>query len=199
MNRILILLFGAAACGLCGCTTVAPFRGLSLDERTIYVSGVPPVRQDARHACGAASVAAVAAHWGVPLDKLKSDDRLLADNTTGRDLQILAERVGLQAFVFKGSMADLQDNLAKGRPLIVMLPKPVVPSGGLIMVPLMHAWNEFGSRPSHWLVVVGFIKDRELIVYDPDSGPLRLAWHKFEKWWAERDNLCVLIAAPAEA
>ena len=180
-----------------GCASVAGFNGLALDDDDgVYVS-VPAVRQSQHHACGAASLAAVAAHWGVSLAEFKSRHPHLPDDTTGKDLQLLAEDLGLRAFVYQGSFDDLRDNLGKGRPLIVMLPKPLLPSGGLIAAMLLNAWNQVGFRPPHWVIVTGFLGEREVIVHDPASGPLLIKQENFRKWWAEMDNLCVLVAAPS--
>jgi predicted double-glycine peptidase len=181
-----------------GCASVGQFKGLTLNDDSVYVSGVPPVRQDKNYACGAACVASVAAHWGVSLADFKSKYPSLPADTTGRDLQKLAEELGLQAVVYRGSMDDLQQNLGDGRPLIVMIPMPLIAKGTLVSDLVLNVWNEIGPRPAHWVVVVGSIKNQQLIVDDPASGPLKVRQEEFQKWWAQKDNLCVLIAAPPE-
>jgi len=180
-----------------GCASVTPFRGFTLNDDSTYVSSVPPVRQDKNHACGAACVAAVAAHWGVDLATFRSNHPLLPDDATGQDLQELARQTGLQAFAYRGSIDDLQENLSKGRPLIVMIPKPLIGGNGLVTTPLLNLWNDYGPRPPHWVVAVGFIKDQQIIIHDPASGPLVVDQPTFAKWWAKNDNLCVLIALAA--
>jgi predicted double-glycine peptidase len=187
-----------AGLGAGGCASVGQFKGLALDADSVYVSGVTPIRQDRNYACGAACFAAVAAHWGVNLADFKARHPRLPADTTGRDLQQLAEEFGLQALVYRGSMEDLQQNLADGRPLIVMIPMPLVAKGGLATDLLFNAWNEVGPRPPHWVVVVGVVKDKHVIVDDPASGPLLVRQEEFQKWWAQKENLCVLIAAPPE-
>jgi len=177
-----------------GCASVAPFRGLPLGDPAVYVSGVTPIRQDASYACGAACVAAVAAHWGVDLAEFVSAHPRQADDATAADLQALAEKLGLQAFAYQGSMDDLEDNLRKGRPLIVMIPVPLTASVGPVAGLLLNAWNRFGSRPAHWVVVVGFA-EKQMILHDPASGPLRVRRGTFAEWWAQEGNRCVLIAA----
>jgi hypothetical protein len=94
-------------------------------------------------------------------------------DATGRDLQVLAEGLGLQTFAYRGSMDDLQENLRKGRPLIVMIPQPQLPTGELTAALLLNAWNQWGPRPAHWVVVVGFTKNKAVIIHDPDSGAAR--------------------------
>jgi ABC-type bacteriocin/lantibiotic exporter with double-glycine peptidase domain len=180
-----------------GCASVAPFKGLTFREDSTFVNGVPPVQQDKTHACGPACVAAVAAHWGVALATFKSSHPFLPDDASGQDLQTLAEKLGLQAFAYRGSIDDLHDNLSKGRPLIVMIPKPIIGGSGLVTKPLLNFWNDYGPRPPHWVVAVGFVKNQKVIINDPASGPLIVNQTTFEKWWAKNDNLCVLIAAAA--
>lgn len=181
-----------------GCASVSPFKGLTLGADSVYVSGVTPIRQDRNYACGPACFATVAAHWGVNLIDFQAKHPRFPTDTTGHDLQQLAEECGLQAVVYRGSWGDLQQNLAEGRPLIVMIPMPLVGKGGVATDLLLNAWNEVGPRPAHWVVVVGAVGNEQVIVDDPASGPLLIRRAAFEKWWAKKENLCVLIAAPAE-
>ena len=181
---------------LCGCTSVTSFRGIPLGGSSLYVSGLPPLRQNEQYTCGSTCVAAVAAHWGVTLDEFKAKCSAAPKDTTGQDLQTLAESLGLQAFVFQGSMADLQDNLHLGRPMIVMITKPPDPAlrqmgllGGLAL-----ALSEHVSHPAHWVVVIGLTGDQSVIVHDPSTGLLQIKAAAFQKWWSQQKNLCVLIA-----
>ncbi len=184
--------------GLSGCVSVAHFGGVTLNDDALYVSGVPPVRQDKAHACGAACVAAVSAHWGVSLAAFKAAFPQAPGDATGADLQAMAEKLGLQAFAYTGSMDDLRENLAAGRPVIAMIPVPLIANGGLVFEGLLSLWNQIGPRPRHWVVVVGLIGRDAVIIDDPLSGPLRVRQDQFRRWWARNENLCVLIAAPAE-
>jgi predicted double-glycine peptidase len=183
------------ALALSGCATVGHFKGLGFNDDAVYVSGVTPIRQDKSHACGPACVAAVASHWGITLDDFKAAQPQMPEDATGHDLQALAERLGLQAFAYRGSMDDLRQNLASGRPMIVMLPMPLMPTGGLLPELVFNLWNEIGPRPAHWVVVVGAIKHQQVIIDDPASGPMLVREDKFIDWWAQKENLCVLLAA----
>lgn len=183
-------------CVLGGCSSVASFRGIPLAGDSLYVSGLPPLRQNAQYACGPVCVAAVASHWGVSLNDFKAKCPVAPQDTTGRDLRTLAESLGLQAFVFQGSLDDLRDNLRQGRPMIVMITKPPDPAlrqlgllGGLALTVSEHV-----SHPAHWVVVIGMNGDRSVIVHDPSSGLLQIKAAAFQKWWAQQKNLCVLIA-----
>jgi len=189
------LLSFLALLSLSGCTTVSSFKGLALEEDTMYVSGLPPIKQDRNYACGAACVAAVAAFWNVPLADFRAKYPSLTADTTGQDLQVLATELGLQAFAYRGSMDDLQENLRQGRPLIVMIPQPLIPDGGLTGTTLLNAWDKWGPKPNHWVVVVGLTKDKSVIIHDPASGPMAVKLAAFQEWWAMKDNLTVLLSA----
>lgn len=191
--RLLILASGVLLGG--GCTSVKPFRGIPLDGDSLYVSGLPPIRQDQRYACGPACLAAVAGYWGVELEKFKATDAAAMRDSSGKDLQKLAEALGLRAFVFAGSYADLQDNLRQGRPVIVMLPKPPDPAlrqAGLIGAAAL-ALSEHVPHPPHWVVVVGLVGP-QVVVHDPASGQLQIETPVFLDWWGRTGNLCVLVS-----
>lgn len=178
-----------------GCASVAAFKGVALDEECLYVSGLTPVMQNKQYSCGAACVAAVAVFWNVPLSGFRAKHPQVSANLTGLDLQMQAEELGLQAFAYRGSMDDLQENLRKGRPVIVMILQPLVPTGDLMSGLLLTAWDKFGVRHSHWVVVIGVTKNQSMIIHDPLSGPIVIKREAFKAWWAHEDNLTVLLAA----
>ena len=174
---------------------MTPFKGIALDDESVYVSGLPPIRQNEHYACGAACVAAVAAYWNVAPAEFRAKHPQLPADATGRDLQLLAEGLGLQAFAYRGSMDDLEENLRKGRPMIVMISQPLLSNGELTASLLLNAWNRWGPKPAHWVVVVGLAKDKAVFIHDPYSGPLVVQLEAFQAWWAKKDQLTVLIAA----
>lgn len=161
----------------------------------MYVAGVPLVRQGQDYACGAACVAAVATYWGRHLGEFRLRYPQLPRDSTGSELQQVAEALGLRAFAYRGSMDDLLENLRAGRPLIVMIPKPEVTRAGGLISSTFEVWNRIGPRPPHWVVVVGLIEGHGVILHDPASGPLVVSRPKFEEWWAQKDHLGVLIVA----
>lgn len=191
---LIVALLGVGLLG--GCSSVSSFRGIPVTGTGLYVSGLPPLRQNAQYTCGPACVAAVAAHWGVSLEEFRTKCPAAPQDTTGPDLRALAESLGLQAFVFQASLDDLKENLRQGRPLIVMLTQPPDPA--------LRQWGLLGglavaisgrvSHPPHWVVVVGLAGDGAVIVHDPAAGLLQIEAAAFQRWWGERQNLCVLIA-----
>ena len=112
-------------------------------------------------------------------------------------MRTLAESLGMQAFVFQGSMDDLRDNLRQGRPLIVMISKP--PDPALRQVGFLGdfalAISEHVSHPPHWVVVAGLSGNGDVIIHDPAAGPLQVESPVFQRWWRQQGNLCVLVAA----
>ena len=177
-----------------GCASVAPFKGIALGDESVYVSGLPPIKQDKNYACGAACVAAVAGYWGVTPAEFRAKHPAKPEDLTGRDLQVMATALGLQAFAYRGSMEDLQENLRQGRPLIVMIPQPLLSGADLASALLFNAWNRWGPKPAHWVVVVGITKDKAVLLHDPASGPMVVKPEAFQSWWARKDNLTVLLA-----
>lgn len=178
-----------------GCATVSSFKGIALDDDTLFVSGLPPIRQDKNYACGAACLASVSAFWGIPLAEFKARIPTLTRETTGQDMQVLGKKLGLQAFAYRGSLEDIKDNLRRGRPLMVMIPQPLIPDRGLISMALINAWDNWGPKSNHWVVVVGLTTDSNVIIHDPASGPMTVKLDAFQRWWAKKGNLTVLLAA----
>ncbi|MCU1275058.1 MAG: peptidase family [Bryobacterales bacterium] len=124
---------------------------------------VPFVHQ-LKAGCGSAAVAMVMQYWAsrqpgldaVAADAERIDEVLLpgsAKGIQGQALKRYLEEHGFAAFVFSGEIRDLQQHLAKGRPVVVSL-----------------ALN--GSRaPLHYVVVIG-LKDKAVLVNDPARGKL---------------------------
>jgi len=142
---------------------------------------VPFVHQ-VKAGCGSASIAMVMQYWASRqpgLDAARADagyiDQVLLPGSTkgiqGQSLKRYLEEHGFAAFVFSGEIRDLQQHLAKGRPVVVSL--------GLN-----------GSRaPLHYVVVVG-LKGKAVLVNDPARGKLigidlqrfLLAWKPTGNW-----------------
>jgi predicted double-glycine peptidase len=197
MSSFRFLIVALWAVLLCGCTAVTAFRGIPLDGDNLYVSGLPPIRQNKQYACGPACVAAVAAYWGVGLTEFKSRCPVTPRDTTASDLKVMAEALGLRAFVVEASFADLEDNLRQGRPVIVMItqpPDPMMRQAGVIGA-MGLALSEHLTHPPHWVVVLGCAGGKEVIIHDPASGLLQVKREIFEKWRKRMGNVSVLIAS----
>ena len=142
---------------------------------------VPFVHQ-VKAGCGSAAVAMVMQFWASRqpgLDAAAADagriDQVLVPGSKkgiqGQALKRYFEEHGFAAFVFSGEIGDLQQHLAKGRPVVVAL-------------------ELNGARaPLHYVVVVG-LKDKAVLVNDPARGKLididlqrfLLAWKPAGNW-----------------
>lgn len=148
---------------------------------------VPFVAQE-KNACGAASISMLMDYWARAQQKPDRTDaaaiqrELFSEKAKGifaSDLQRYIERHGFRTFVFRGDWDDLQQHLAKGRPLIVAL-------------------GDAGrSAPLHYVVVTGIDSSRRLVfVNDPAQRKAAAAdWHDFERDWAVTDRW-TLLAVP---
>ena len=123
----------------------------------IWVSGVPTVRQEGNHDCGAASLSAVLAYWGA---RANSADILAAlhhapeDNVAAKELTAYARAKGFEAYAMHGELSDMMTELGEGRPFIVGVAKP------------------YGEKwVSHYEVVAGFHPPTQSVMtLDPARG-----------------------------
>jgi cellulose synthase operon protein C len=139
---------------------------------------VVPFIPQQRDTCGAASLAMVLRYWGVPANHdeiaravVHSGERGVA----GSRLEAFARGQGLFALAYEGDLAQLQDSLAKGRPVIVALAT--------------------GRGLHHDVVVTGFDDaTREVVLHDPSEGrDRRLAAAAFEKRWGQAQHWALLV------
>lgn len=143
---------------------------------------VPYVRQ-AKNGCGSASIAMVMEYWsrhgageaGAP--NPDSIQRTLYSEGAGgifaSDLVQYFRQRGFRTFAFRGTWADLQEHLEKGRPLIVCLKQ-----GG----------------PLHYVVVAGLDPEQQLVlVNDPARRKLlKVDRATFEGDWKDCWTLLAL-------
>jgi len=177
---------------LCGVLFAAEPAGLWLD--------VPFVQQE-KDACGAASIAMVMQYWlkqqAKPADA-ESDPREIqralysrqAHGVYASDLERYFQQHRFQTFAFHGTWDDLQQHLAKGRPLIAALK----PESGHALLP---------GAPLHYVVVVGLEPGRSpdqdvVLLNDPAQRKLlKQARSTFEKEWSATGNW-LLLALPQQ-
>ncbi len=136
---------------------------------------VPFLRQQ-ENGCGAAVLAMVMQYWRKPANPARIFDELYSPQARGIHESAMVrylERNGFRAFAFRGEWQDLENHLAKGRPLIVCL----------------------GGSPRHYVVVAG-IDDSTVSVNDPADRKLRkLGRPAFFKRWTAGENW-TLLAVP---
>jgi hypothetical protein len=97
-------------------------------------------------------------------------------------LRDFARRRGLQAFVVPGTWRDLEEQLGRGRPVMVGLLKPL--------------WG--GRAVAHFEVVVGFNRARRLVLtLDPARGLRENSAEGFAREWAPAGRV-MLVVMPGE-
>ena len=92
---------------------------------------------------------------------------------TGFQLLSLAQREGFAAFIYRGSMLDIYLNLRKTRPLIIIKSKP--------------GYN-------HFVVVIGATRQGDLILADPEAGPVVTRADVLGEQWRRSNYFTLLIA-----
>jgi ABC-type bacteriocin/lantibiotic exporter with double-glycine peptidase domain len=163
---------------------------------------VPFVQQE-KEGCGAASAAMVMQYWlraqgkpaGGDADVKQIQNALQSKARHGiyaSELERYLQQHGFRTFAFAGSWDDLEQHLAKGRPLIVAL-KPVA----LKPVALKPA----SSAELHYVVVVGLDSEQAaelnvVLLNDPAQRKLlKQARSTFEKQWSAAGRW-LLLALP---
>ncbi len=164
--------------GVCGILPAADLPGVWLD--------VPFVKQE-KDGCGAASIAMVLQYWQAQQgqspnhasDATQIQRRLYSAKAHGiyaSDMERYFREQGLRTFTIRGEWEDLQQHLAKGRPLIVAL-KPA------------------GGGALHYVVVAG-LGPEVVMVNDPAQRKLlQLDRSSFEREWSAAGKW-TLLALP---
>jgi ABC-type bacteriocin/lantibiotic exporter with double-glycine peptidase domain len=151
-----------------------------------------PFVQQHKDGCGAAAIAMVMQYWqrqqGLAANRNAEyahiSQALLSPPAHGiyaSFMERYLQRNGYRTFAFAGQRADLEHNLAKGRPLIAAL-KPGAGS------------------PLHYVVVAGLDPDQHIVLLnDPAQRKLlKEDDSQFEKEWKAAGNW-TLLAVPATA
>ncbi|GAH85991.1 unnamed protein product, partial [marine sediment metagenome] len=95
---------------------------------------------------------------------------------SGKDLKSFSEELGFFAFVYRGEIENMKENIKKGRPLIVVL-------------------RSQATSGFHYVVAVGFDENLSLVfVNDPYFGKLkRINIQDFSERWKEADYWTLLL------
>lgn len=152
---------------------------------------VPFVRQP-REGCGAAALAMVMDYWASQPGGARPGDAGDRDVTniqralysrrehgiSARAMQGYLEQHGFRTFVLSGTWSDLEQQLRKGRPLIVAL-------------------RPDGQRELHYVVIDGLDTARGLVTMNDPAERKLLSEERaaFEKDWKATDNW-MLLAVP---
>jgi len=155
-------------------------------EQTAVWLDVPFVKQE-KNGCGAASIAMVMQYWqrqqgAAGADAAEIQKTLYSDRAHGiyaSDMENFLRQHGYRTFAFAGTMRDLTEHLAKGRPLIAGLQ----PSKGAAL---------------HYVVIAGVDPEkREVLMNDPaERKLLKRDFDTFEKEWRGTSHW-TLLAVPS--
>jgi ABC-type bacteriocin/lantibiotic exporter with double-glycine peptidase domain len=173
-----------------GTGTNVEIDAATLDPGWSLIEGVPVQRQQHEWDCGLAAWSMVMRYWSID-----PDSRIVAKTIApiaaaerpirAAELRDLAQDHGLLGFVLAGQVSDLDEQVLKGRPLIVGLVKPTL-----------------GGSNAHYEVVVGVHPTKRLVMtYDPGLGYRQNTYEGFEKEWRASGSVTILLlpAPPALA
>jgi ABC-type bacteriocin/lantibiotic exporter with double-glycine peptidase domain len=149
---------------------------------------VPFVKQS-KDGCGSAAISMVLQYWnehGAKIETHRSDPQAIqkelyssaARGIHSSDMERYLKESGFRVFPVDGKWTDLEEQLRKGRPVIVSLR----PNGG---------------APLHYAVVTGMDWEKGAVfLHDPARGKLlRIERTEFEKEWRANRNW-MLLAVP---
>jgi ABC-type bacteriocin/lantibiotic exporter with double-glycine peptidase domain len=135
------------------------------------------IPQTKEHDCGAASLAMIFEHWGVPAATTDGLSRRPAEGIAAGDLRDLARRQGLSAFLIQGEQADLAREVALGRPVLV----------GVV--------QRYTTRSyAHYEVVTGInVRTHDVLTFDPGRGLRQDTWKAFAAEWEGAGRLALVV------
>lgn len=179
----------AAAMASAGCAVYpgtarpADLEDLRREEGWLLVADVPEIRQVSEKGCGAACLAMVLGHWGVatPVEEIEREcsggDEAGLRATALRDA---ATRRGLSAYLFAGTVADIEHELERGRPVVVGLAKP-------------HG----EGTTAHFEVVIGLHSGgARIAALDPGIGLTSDTLAGFEAEWRVTRGVMIVVFRP---
>lgn len=183
--RTLFALAVVAALAGCyhGTSRVVSPGDLGRDRGWVVVDGLRLIRQRADRDCGAAALAMMLQRWLVPAsaDEILRAVHVESDHgiTVGA-LREFARQKGLNAFVIKGELADLVNEVGLNRPVLV----------GLV--------QRVGDRAlSHYGVVAGINQTtRHVLLLDPARGMRQDGFDGFVAEWDRAGRPTLVIVPP---
>ena len=156
---------------------------LASDDGWELVEGVPEVRQVSRQDCGVAALLMVLGYWGIPTTR----DEITAVIPTVSDrgiraatLREFARRKGLQAFLVRGELSDLEHEFLRHRPVLVGVVK-------------RHRRQVY----PHYEVVVGInLRKQRILTLDPAIGLRVSSLEGFVAEWAAAGQVALVVIPP---
>jgi ABC-type bacteriocin/lantibiotic exporter with double-glycine peptidase domain len=178
-----LLFLGGAGC-YTGSARDTSAERVAADPNWRFVRDVPFIAQRSDVDCGAAALAMVLTYEGLPTTEaaLLGETPPKDGGITAAELRDAARRRGLEAFVISGTWNDLEDQIARGRPVVVGLLKPILG----------------GRARAHYEVVVGINRrGHRILSLDPAAGGLREnSVEGFAREWAPGHEVTLVILPP---
>ena len=162
---------------LCSCT---PVSSLPATSNSHIIENVPFYSQET-YQCGPAALAGVLNYWGVPETPEEIAGEIFSKSARGTlniDMELYAQKKGLRAESYKGSIEDIKEKIHDGYPLIVLVDMGV----------LFYQAN-------HFMVITGFSEDGVIV----NSGKMKhgiLSWKDFHRAW-EKTHFWTLFITPS--
>ena len=146
-------------------------------EASQIIHDVPFYPQEA-YQCGPASLAGVLNYWGVAISPEEIAAAIYsksAKGTLNADMTFFAERQGLEARAFRGSLEDIEERIRTGYPLIALVDYGV----GVY-------------QQNHFMVIVGY-SDDGIIANSGRKRLKRIPLGRFLRAWRKADFWILLI------
>lgn len=143
------------------------------------IENVPFYSQET-YQCGPVSLASVLNYWGInitPQDIAKEIYSEAARGTLNIDMVLYAQRKGLNAIQYKGSIEDLKKNVESGYPVIILVD---------------YGFSLYNAN--HFMVVVGYNEHGLTVNSGKDKGKF-ISAEDFLKAW-EKTNYWTLLIKP---
>jgi hypothetical protein len=158
-------------------------REISGSGKKHIITGVPFYAQDA-YQCGPASLAAVLNFWGIEVKPDEISKKIFSRSARGTlniDMVLYAQRSGLYALQYAGSMEDLRNKIDSGHPVIVLV-----------------GYGFSFYEVDHFMVVIGYY-DRGVIVNSGHERNKLIDEEGFLKIWGKANYWTLLIENKAKS
>jgi len=168
----------AAGCSPFGSSVAFQPESFDGDPNWHHATKFPLVSQEGASDCGAAALSAVLTYWNLPasVDDVRRACPSAPDGIKAGELRGFARGKGLKSFLIEGSLADLENELSKRRPVLVGL-----------------ALRRGDSVLTHYEVVVGVHRqDKRVVTLDPARGWREWAWEEFDRLWSPARRLSLV-------
>ncbi len=165
-------------------------QNIDLENYSI-ISAINPVSQTTQNTCGLAALVCVFNYWDILSDQGKLLELFPPNNQNQgyslSELKEIANGKSFDAFLLKGDIPFLKEQILFGRPIIVPL---WMSDSWEFKINRMKVW---GGAYNHYVVAYGFSQDH-IWVMDPDKGVKTIPVRKFLKMWEANKNISLLVA-----